>query len=358
MRITSLRVEGLRILQHLHIEPCAAVNFVVGSNGAGKTSLLEAIYLAGRGRTFRHADSGPMIRDGCEGTTVLIEMFDEVKQRRSILGLRRERKTLVCRLDGQDLKKRSDLAEALPVQWIGSQPQLLLSLGPEVRRRFIDMGLFHVEQSYLPILSEFLRILRQRNAAIRQNAGRESVQSWNLSLSRSSESVNKFREEFIDSLMKGTQSLLSNWETGFEMTYRYRPGWSGSETLLEQLERKFEVDLRQGYTGRGPQRAELELIADGGLAERKLSRGQQKLLVLAMNLALVDLLVKTNKKLPVVLVDDLAAELDRENRERVMLELGQRGIQGFLTKIEPNALVAPRGVATRTFHVEHGAIVA
>ena len=145
-------------------------------------------------------------------------------------------------------------------------------------------------------------------------------------------------------------------EPGFVLEYRYRPGWNPGQSLLDQLNGKLEVDLRLGYTSRGPQRAELELTTEGGPAEKKLSRGQQKLLVLSLNLALMDLMKLRNRSSPILLVDDLAAELDPDNRAKVMLELGRRGGQVFLTKIEDSALSAGKDSAVKRFHVEHGAI--
>jgi len=354
VRIRSLEVNDLRILESLKIEPSPGLNFIVGDNGAGKTSVLEAIYLAGRGRTFRHSDAGPMIRAGAEYVTVILETEDVATERRSILGIRRGKKDLTCRLNGQDIHKRSRLAEALPVQWIGSQPQLFLALGPDVRRRFIDMGLFHVEQSFLRVLTEFQRNLRQRNAAIRLGS-LDSVQIWNSPLSKVGESLNDHRTRFVESLMARTQEIHSNWNQDYSLSYRFKSGWNQHTSLFEQLEDKIQVDLRLGYTSRGPQRAELELFADGGLAEKKLSRGQQKLLVVCINLAFMDLLTKGRRTTPIVMVDDLAAELDPVNRARVINELESREGQVFLTKIENDALKAVKPGA-QTFHVEHGAL--
>lgn len=354
VHITSLGISNLRILENLNIDPSPGINFIVGDNGAGKTSVLEAIYLAGRGRTFRHTDASPMIREGAESVTVVVETANRGTERRSILGIRRGKKELICRLNGQDVKKRSILAEALPVQWIGSQPQLFLGMGPDVRRRFIDMGMFHVEHSYLEILGEFQRNLRQRNAAIRQGQG-ESVRIWNQPLANAAETLHRNRSRFVDELMSRTLEIHASWNPDYSLSYRFKAGWNPDTPLIQQLEEKIGVDLSLGYTSRGPQRAELELIADGGLAEKKLSRGQQKLLVLSINLALIDLLSNHACAAPILLIDDLAAELDPGNRERMMSELETREGQVFLTKIESGSLEAGKPGA-KMFHVEHGAL--
>ena len=353
MHIRSLRIENLRVLERLVLQPGAGLNFVVGDNGAGKTSVLEGIYLAGRGRTFRHVDAGPMIRHGAESASVVVEIMDEMEGRPMILGVRREKKGLTCRLDGQDVKRRSVLAEALPVQWIGSQPQLLLGLGPDVRRRFIDMGMFHVEHDYLDSFSNYQRNLRQRNAAIKLG-NHKGVRIWNSPLAIAGELLNQKRVSFVHSLMERVLEIVSTWDAGFSLSYRYRPGWTAQEPLAEQLDKKIDADLKYGYTTSGPHRAELDLMVGAGLAEKQLSRGQQKILVLALNLALLDLIAIRRRQVPILLVDDLAAELDPKNRERMLEELLIRKGQVFLTKIEETAIAATPGA--KTFHVEHGVL--
>lgn len=296
-----------------------------------------------------------MIRQGADFVTVVVETADQIgSEPGSILGVRRGKKDVTCRLNGQDIKKRSVLAEALPVQWIGSQPQLFLGMGPDVRRRFIDMGMFHVEHSYLDVLGEFQRHLRQRNAALRQG-NPDAVRIWNRPLAKAAETLNEHRRRFVESLMKRTIEIHDSWAQDYSLTYRFKTGWNVDASLLNQLDTKLDVDLRLGYTSRGPHRAELELLADESLAEKKLSRGQQKLLVLCINLALMDQLVRSRHIAPIFLVDDLTAELDSVNRSRILKELEERGGQVFLTKIEESSLVAVKSGA-RTFHVEHGAL--
>ncbi len=130
MWINSLSISDLRVIRSLELQPREGINFVCGPNGAGKTTILEAIYLAGRGQSFRHQDAGPMIRNGSDDATVVVKMVG-AGGRQAILGVRRSAKNVECRLNGENVSKRSALAMALPVQWIGSQPQLLLSMGPE-----------------------------------------------------------------------------------------------------------------------------------------------------------------------------------------------------------------------------------
>ena len=350
MKITSLDATNLRILSRLHLEPGEGINFIVGPNGSGKTSVLEAIYLAGRGRSFRHSDAGPLIRQGGEHATVVVAMVDERTGRRSILGVQRGRTELLGRLDGQDVKKRSVLAETLPVLWVGSQPQGFFEMGPAVRRGFIDMGLFHVEPSYLKELSEFHRALRQRNAAIR-SADAAAIRTWNRPFAVAAEKVDVHRAAFVETLMAGVERELDAWGIDLSLRYRYRSGWRPGAPLLEQLEQKAGADQQLGYTSVGPQRADLQLLVEGGVVEKTLSRGQLKLAVVAANLALHDIIAARSGRSPILLVDDLAAELDRSNRQRVIAAIEARGLQAFLTEIEEGALesVAPQ---TKMFHVE------
>ena len=362
MSIVSLQIENLRVLRQVAIAPSAGINFITGVNGAGKTSILEAIYLAGRGRTFRHPDAGPLIRHGEDNATVVVRLGDVGSSGSTVLGVRRGRKELVCRINGQEVQRRSTLAETLPVQWIGSQPQLLISMGPEIRRRFIDMGVFHVEQGFLETMAGFQRVLRQRNAALRVGNRRE-VTLWDKPLSEVGTQLAEQRARFVRSLMPVVGSVLKEWNLDLPVTHRYRQGWKEGVPLLEELVRRLDADRQLGYTHAGPQRADLVLAVDGHPVEKTLSRGQQKMLVLAMNLAMADLVTQSDsvavdgeKRLPVMLIDDLAAELDRDNRNLVLRSIERKGNQAYITTIDPRLCEDAPVDSPKVFHVEHGSI--
>ncbi len=155
-------------------------------------------------------------------------------------------------------------------------------------------------------------------------------------------------------LMTLSTEYLAAWQTGVSISYRYRRGWSAKNDLPEQLAEKLTSDMRMGYTTVGPHRAELQITTtEGGLAEKMISRGQQKMLVFALNNAMSDLITARTGRAPILLVDDLAAELDRANQKKILNELWNQGGQVFVASIA--AEVAEFGLPDTTmFHVEHG----
>lgn len=333
------------------------LNLLAGANGAGKTSILEAIYLLGRGRTFRHRDAGPMVRKGAESALVTAELGDPTSGLGHRIGLSRSKTEFRCRIDGQEIRKRSELSRFLPLQFVSSQPQFLLDLGPEVRRRFLDMAVFHVEPAYLGDLAEYNRCLRQRNAAIRQ--GRASaVRPWNAPFAAAAERIDDRRRDVLSRLEPRVKGLVAEWGAGFAPEFRYRPGWrQDGSSLKTQLDERLEGDLRLGYTSRGPHRAELDVSSDADAVAKKLSRGQQKLLVFGLNLALIDRIGEATQRKPILLVDDLAAELDGDNKRRLLVELEKRRLQCFVTMIDDKVLPVDSIENPTMFHVKQGQLI-
>ncbi len=293
-----------------------------------------------------------MIRNGSDDATIVVKMVG-AGGRQAILGVRRSAKNVECRLNGENVSKRSGLAMALPVQWIGSQPQLLLSMGPEVRRRFLDLGVFHVEHSvYSEEAKGYQRALRQRNAAIRMNQP-ELVRMWDEPLATAGTAIDRLRQSFLELWAPRVRDILSEWLGGLDVSFVYRRGWNRQQDLLEIYRTKRDTDFNLGYTYAGPHRADIEIKAVQGLAEKTLSRGQQKLLVLAMNMAMLDVAKSRSSEVPVLLLDDLAAELDKGNQERVLLAVSDRCEQSFITNIS-SVLDPALSPSCTMFHVEHG----
>ncbi len=350
MRIERLTVRNLRILSAAELEPEGGINLFTGPNGAGKTTVLEALHLLGRGRSFRHADAGPLVREGAQAALVSAAVRSDSGEGHRI-GIRREKRTFAARLDGRDLHRRSDLVRHLPLQLLAPGSHDLVERGPDLRRRFLDEGLFHVEQGYHGVAAEYGRALRQRNAALRGGNALLAA-SFEPLLARTGEALGAMRATQVQRLSERVAEVLDELEAGFRPTFRYHPGWSGS-SLEAVLSRNREREVGLGHTLGGPHRAELRMEVEGRPAARVLSRGQQKLLVYAMGLAQLELVSDALGEYPVLLVDDLPAELDGRRSRAVYGWIGRRPVQAFVTAIEgPSGEVA----VDRVFHVEQGVV--
>ena len=350
MKIRRLQIENLRVIDKVVMEPGGGLNFVCGPNGAGKTSILEAIYLLGQGKSFRHSEAGPVIRNGKDSCLVVSELEDD-QGVASRLGIQRGKKAFLARHGGKDVKRRSELLRLLPVQIVTPQSHELLERGPELRRRYLDFGLFHVEQSYHQTLMSYQRAIKQRNAALRAGNSRLAI-SFDEQLATLAAKIAASREAILQGVEGFLQSFLKQMAFTDEVSLQIYSGWKDSEHLAVVLREYLEKDLAQGHTSVGPHRAELKIRVAGGRAERRLSRGQQKVLVYGLVLALSRLMVNKTGEAPVLLIDDLGAELDKRNRAALIDYLEGTGEQVFISSVDiPDPSVPGE---SRVFHVEHG----
>jgi DNA replication and repair protein RecF len=354
MHISRLEVGDLRILRSVAISPCRGLNLIVGSNGTGKTSVLEGVYLLGSGRSFRTRHLSALIRRGVGGFRVFGEVVGD-GGRSVALGLARSGEGMEGRVGGRRVARSSDLARELAVALVRPESHRLVGGGPGERRRLLDWGLFHVEPAYHGVLQRYGRGLRQRNAALRSSRRTGSVRAWDGELAETGEQVSVWRAGYVERLgpflMGQGQRLL-----GMHVSVRYRRGWSEGMSLGEALERNLPVDRERGATSAGPQRADVLLQVDGLPVEEALSRGQAKLLVGAVVLSQCGLVAEEAGVHPVVLVDDLAAELDERNRHRFLENLAELGNQAFVTSVTGELGVKEVGSEKRTFHVEQGSV--
>jgi len=349
--LTELSLHNLRIVEQAKLHPCGGVNLITGSNGSGKTTLLEAIYLLSRGRSFRHRETAPLIRQGQQETILTTRFRTFPAETEHFLGMRRSRSELEVRLDGKPATKRSDILKLLPVQWIGPEPQNLLTGNPEVRRAFLDNGLFHVEHRYLQVLQQYNRALEQRNAALRANVRDFSV--WNAQLSSLADELDGYRSTYARTLQEKLGKRLEGWKQTVELEFLYRRGWRPDSSLGDQLDASRETELKQRFTGAGPHRADLVLKSANLKSGRRLSRGQLKMLAVALHFVQSEITQENNGSTDILLFDDLSAELDRANREILLADIQSGYQQAFITALSDEDLPGSKQVLNM-FHVEHG----
>lgn len=352
MRVLELQIHNLRIFTDTCIQPGKGLNLVTGHNGSGKTTLLEALYFLGRARSFRHRESAPFVRRNTNECRVTADI-EMSTGRPSRLGIERIGSVQRVRHDGRDLHKRSDLFRTMPLHLITPRSHELIERGPDNRRKFLDHGMFHVEHEYHCALSEYYRSLKQRNAALKQGNARLAC-SFDASMVRHGEAISEGRRVYILRLNGYLQQILADMEGKFPIRLDFICGWNMEVPLAKQLEKQLSRDLKLGYTTEGPHRGDLGLRVENTEASKHLSRGQQKLLVYALKLAQCRIALEAETETPMLLIDDLSAELDPLNLARVMTQLESLGIQTIITSVSRAGF--PDMAEGKVFHVEHGAI--
>lgn len=356
IHLTHLKADNFRNLTEFEINPSPSFNILYGDNGSGKTSCLEAIYYLSLGRSFRSRLAHRIITHDKPNLSLCAQLQS---QNRSInLGIERHQNAKSkIRINGEDSNTTAALAEALPLQLIDSNSDHLLVGGPKPRRQFIDWGVFHVERAFLSIWQDYVRALKQRNAALKQQAPLPQINLWNEILSRAGAEIDVYRQRYLQELMPVFLEIWQNLMGGNDIQVTYTRGWPKDKPLGECLNESSVRDAQLGYTYFGIHRADLSLSSNKIPAQDLLSRGQQKLLVYALRLSQGKLLQQQTGKTCIYLIDDLSTELDQDKRERAASVLAKLGAQVFVTGVFENDLKDMLSLeGSKLFHVEHGRI--
>ncbi len=351
MALVSLGIRNVRNLRQVDIAPSPDLNLILGENGAGKTSVLEALYLLGRGRSFRTAKIERVV--GNDGASLTVTGRVEEEGRTVPLGIERGRQVMRLRVGGSDASGMAQLAQTFPVQLIQPNSHRLLEEGPRYRRQFLDWGVFHVEPGFYPAWQRFQRALRQRNASLR---ARQDETPWTPELIAAASAIDEARRRYLEMLIPRVLACAEELLGTTHLTLRYSPGWPQGQDLSGALAEHQRRDREQGFTVYGPHRADLRVQIDGTAVAERVSRGQQKMLVAAMVVAQAALFQAQTGRSCALLVDDVAAELDRGHRTALLTLLGKLPLQLFVTAIEDHGLLVQFPRPAKVFHVEHGAI--
>jgi DNA replication and repair protein RecF len=354
MHLTRLNIHRVRNLQEVVLTPHPQFNILVGENGSGKTSLLEAIHLLAIGRSFRSRQSHSVISYHQDTLACFGEILDS-NGNRTPLGIEKNRQGgVVCKVAGELCARLSFFATLLPIQLMTPETFKLLTAGAEERRKFIDWGVFHVEHSFASLCQRYQRLLKQRNAALKQRSSGPSLLAWERDLVEIGEKISTYRVKYLDELLVCAQQMQARLLPDLPITFQYQQGWDRSLSFEEALAGALFQDQKWGYTSVGPHRAEIVMQVQKFPAHQVLSRGQQKLLICVLYLAQAQHLYALTGKKCVYLIDDLASELDKCNRQAVLQVLAEQNHQIFITGVDDLAWEGE--FAGEMFHVEHGRI--
>lgn len=354
MALSQLQIRHWRNLQHVDFDCSPEINVIWGDNGSGKTSVLEAIYFLSTGRSFRTVKSQRLVQDGFSAATLFCvsDAGTRFGIEKSHTGISR------AQLNGQALRRLSDIALLVPAQLIDPSMMDLLSGPSQPRRQLLDWLVFHVKPSAATIFSQYHRALAQRNSLLRNvKISKSEIEYWEKELAVSGSQINNFRREIYDSWLPLFLSLLNAALAERDFSVDFFAGWDDSLCLEQVLAENRLQDSERGFSFYGPHRADFKLKTNGKIAAEYLSRGQIKQAVCYCKISSLQFLESFQIK-PILLLDDLGSELDASAMEKIVsLLLGLKS-QIWITTISLSSAMTNslNSKNIQMFHMKHGTI--
>ncbi|PTQ91229.1 DNA replication/repair protein RecF [Agitococcus lubricus] len=353
--LQRLTVSHVRNLQLCSLT-LSRLNLFYGFNGSGKSSLLEAVYLLAMGRSFRSQLIRKVIQDGQQQCTVFARFYSGQQ-----LGITKL-------YDGGQLLKRNgvlvnnmaEFAYDLPVQLIHPESMDLIDSGSKPRRQLLDWIVFHVEPDFYHTWQRYQRALLQRNVLLKSDTHiDDQLVIWEKEIASYALLLHGMRSQIMSQWQLFLAKSIALLLPAISIKIEYSAGFDVETDLVQQLYDSRIKDRVRGYTQLGAHRADIKLKTELGLAEAVLSRGQKKLLICALKLAQVEFLKTHINKSCVVLLDDLASELDVIARARLLTHLHYLDAQILITAVEADSVwptLCELDKQAKLFHVEQGLI--
>ena len=357
MFLTQLQGNNLRCFSEFQLTPVPGVNLLLGENGAGKTSVLEAIHILGYGRSFRGRIRDGLVKQGQPALQISVRWQNPTGIQQQA-GFQHTGADWNARTDGQAIDNLGQFCEQFPVISFEPGSHALVSGGAEYRRRFIDWALFHVEPEFTPQWRRFQRALKQRNALLKHGPSASELLPWDQEYAESGEALSRFRQRYLDTLAPGFREMTARFLPECEaLQARYQSGWrDGQTSLFEALRLCRTRDLQSGFCTVGPHRADWLLSLGDNLQQTHFSRGQAKLLALAALLAQAQRFVEEKAYWPILCFDDLASELDQAHCAEVLAFLKTCPAQIWCSGTERAVFEQVGFPSIRMFHVERGVL--
>jgi DNA replication and repair protein RecF len=336
VHLARLKLRDFRNYARLEAEFTPGFHLLLGNNAQGKTNILEAIYLLATLRSFRGVGGAQMIRHGQTGYFASADVVSQTSHEIRMYWSARERK---LSLDGQPVRKLSDYLGVLRVVVFCTEDLQLVKGTSRMRRRFLDLLLTQTHPNYLPLLQRYARVLRARNALLKQHTPDvTSLESFSRELVKRGDEIIKFRQELlprISPLARLAYRRISADQE--EVRFEYKP--SVKEDFAVELAKSRGRERAMRTTTVGPHRDELELMLNDQPAAKFASEGQKRSLVIAMKMAQAEYLSGIHGSPPILLIDDVMGELDAKRRQGFLplLDRVQHGrSQVFMTCTETN----------------------
>jgi DNA replication and repair protein RecF len=370
MFLRKLALQHYRNYGSIELRTDKAVNVFIGPNAQGKTNLLESIFVLALTKSHRTYQDKELIAWDKPEAVIYGEIDKKYGPCKLQLQISAQGKK--ARINGLEQKKLSGFVGALNVVMFAPEDLEIVKGAPGIRRRFLDMEIGQVHPSYLYDITQYQKILQQRNHYLKQHGGpgggakAEMLQVWNEQLASFGTKIMKKRQSFIEKLERWAKTIHSGITADKEaLRIEYKPSFGETagedETILFRqfmikLSEVKDQELRRGTTLAGPHRDDLLFFINGKEVQTFGSQGQQRTTALSVKLAELELINEEVGEYPLLLLDDVLSELD-QNRQTQLIETIQNKVQTFITTTGMESVDLSKIPDLAVFQVREGSIV-
>jgi len=341
MPIERVYFDNFRLFKKKEIFFSKNLNIVIGPNGSGKTTILEAIELLIKGRSFRANSSKECINNKSETFTLACKGKMNEKEISLKVTNNKKGRLASSRKSNDKRIKKVDLPF---LQTVIAKSLRMVEGEPDIRREYFNNLMFHVKPGSSKIYDDFNKILKNRNRCLKNKAKGSELDVWTKQFIVKGLELSKTQFLFYQEVKKHLSSFFDNPKNYAKFRFlknteiKFVKGWERSKALSDSLLESEDRDALLGYTSKGPHRMDYEFITGGKLSSSNLSRGQLKILILLVFLENQKFLESCSGLETILLVDDLGSELDRENLELILSEIHLSTNQIILTGISDEIL--------------------
>ncbi len=354
LAINRLKASFVRNLQDLEIQPAGSINYFYGPNASGKTSVLEAVYLLSRVKSFRSSRINNVITHGQKTLSVFAQ--GELNKQPFTTGVEKGHGQMRLKYNGEQVQSASEQARSIPVFLLAPDHNLLFYDGPKQRRHWLDWSLFHVEPGYLDKWKSYHRAVRHRNALLKAERGfsNDEILGWERMMAEEAGQIDMARKAYLETVSELLSEHYLPLLLDGAAEVRYRNSICGAE-LLDTLAHSRQDDKKRGFTAAGPHRADISFVFSDIDVAKHLSRGQIKLYGAGLVSAQLAVL-KQRSVGAIMLVDDIDAELDSDASRKILDLLINNEAQTFVSSLELPSWAPFDDARHAVFHVKQGRV--
>lgn len=340
MHVRKIELTNFRNYDKYKFEDLESLNIIIGENGIGKTSILESIYICSLARSFKSNDDYVIVKNDKPFSKIKIEleMQDKIKKLEYIL-TGQGKKTKV---NGTLKKRISDFISQYKVILFSPDELRIIKESPNTRRNYLNIGLSQINKSFINLLNNYNIVIKNKNDYLKKiyvnsNMSTEYLDVLDLKIAEYGYEICRLRREYIDKLNKYIKRIFHKFRKNDDLYLKYNSQFLDKDLneIIALLKKNRNNEMALGLTKTGIHRDDIEFIHNGNNAKEFSSQGIQKLILLSLKMAELEVLINDYYEEPILLLDDLFSELDSVNQNSILSNLN-RNIQVFITTTDIN----------------------